>query len=58
MQARMKSPVMILPDSMQALLALGTAAEKGFLVERSSSSSCGPVKSMGAVFVWTCTRAS
>jgi AhpD family alkylhydroperoxidase len=28
MQARMKSPIMILPNSMDALLALGAAAEK------------------------------
>ena len=28
MQARMKNPAMILPDAMQALLALGASAEK------------------------------
>ncbi|MGH9359678.1 MAG: carboxymuconolactone decarboxylase family protein [Terriglobia bacterium] len=29
MQARMKNPVMIIPDAMQALQALGASAEKG-----------------------------
>jgi AhpD family alkylhydroperoxidase len=29
MQARMKNPAMIVPDAMQALLALGASAEKG-----------------------------
>ncbi len=29
MQARMKNPAMIVPDAMQALLALGKASEKG-----------------------------
>jgi AhpD family alkylhydroperoxidase len=29
MQARMKNPAMVLPDAMQALLALGKAAEQG-----------------------------
>src|SRR4051794_30351989 len=29
MQARMKNPAMILPDAMQAIMALNTATEKG-----------------------------
>src|SRR6059058_5203399 len=34
MQARMKNPAMILPDAMQALLALGASAEKGGVPQR------------------------
>jgi AhpD family alkylhydroperoxidase len=34
MQARMKNPAMIVPDAMQALLALGQAAEKGGVPSR------------------------
>jgi len=34
MQARMKNPAMILPDAMQALLALGASAEKAGVPQR------------------------
>jgi AhpD family alkylhydroperoxidase len=34
MQARMKNPAMIVPDAMQALLALGASAEKGGVPSR------------------------
>src|SRR2546423_12940379 len=34
MQARMSSPAMIVPDAMQALLALGASAEKGGVPSR------------------------
>jgi len=34
MQARMKNPAMILPDAMQALLALNASAEKGGVPSR------------------------
>jgi AhpD family alkylhydroperoxidase len=34
MQARMKNPVMIVPDAMQALYALGAAAKKGGVPSR------------------------
>ena len=34
MQARMKNPAMIIPEAMQALYALGAAAEKGGVPER------------------------
>lgn len=34
MQARMRNPAMIVPEAMQALLALGTAAKKGGVPSR------------------------
>ena len=34
MQARMSNPVMIFPDAMKALRALGVSAEKGGVPER------------------------
>ena len=56
MQARMNHPAMILPEAMNALMALAKSTENRASRQRpSASSSCGRARSTVAACAWTCT---
>ena len=57
MQSRMKNIVTLVPEAMQALHRLKASAEK-CRRERLTSSNCERARSMAAVYVWTCMRAT
>ena len=59
MQARMKHPVVIVPDAMKALPAQAAATKESRVpwTARSSSSTCAQARSTAAAPALTCTRA-
>ena len=58
MKSRMKNPVMLIPEAMQALLALKAAAEKGGVPAATLALvSYAPARSTAAASAWMAMRA-